>query len=229
MPSERFDRQSALFSDSEQDILGGSCVAVIGCGGLGSQVVVNLVSAGIGRFVIADPDVVCESNLNRQFVHFGHLDHHKVDSMEEWILGADSSAEVRKCRCAVDAGNADSVISDADVVVDCLDNVASRYVLAQSCRRMGKVLVHGGVDGRYGQVSVFGPGTVPRLEDILRPVEEGAHISYSPSVSVIGALEADQAVAVLLGHETLEGSILTVDMETFAMERHSLRPGSDIL
>lgn len=222
MNFERFDRQSSIFSEDEQRRLSQSRVAVIGCGGLGSQVIANLVSVGIGAFTLVDPDVVSISNLNRQFLHFGRLGHHKADSAEEWILNADDSIIVEKHKCFLDEGNADSLIADADVVVDCLDNIQSRHVLAQSCRRMKKTLVHAGIEETYGQVSVFLPDSVPKLEDIVFGKDGEKHVSYSPSVSVIASLEADQAVKVLLGHQSLVGVLLTVNTSSHTMEKHVL-------
>ena len=130
MDSERFSRQSAMISAEEQSKLKGSTVVIVGCGGLGSQLIADLVCAGVGGYVLVDPDTVSESNLNRQFIHFGNIGKKKVDSAEEWILRADPDCRVSKHAVALDVDNASSLVSEGDIVADCLDNVASRRMLA---------------------------------------------------------------------------------------------------
>ena len=220
MDSERYSRQSALFNEEEQSRLWNSTVVIVGCGGLGSQVIANLVSVGIGSFVLVDHDVVEESNLNRQFIHFGRLGHHKVDSAEEWILNAQPKASVEKHKCMLDAENADGIVSEGDIVIDCLDSVSSRYVLAQSCRRMGRTLIHGGVEGTFGQVMSFLPDSQITLESVVRG-EDGPHASYAPAVSLIGSLMADEAVSMILGRSG-GGVLVTAEVSSRTMERRPL-------
>ena len=226
MDSERYSCQSSLISDEEQNRLWNTTVVIVGCGGLGSQVIANLVSVGVGSFVLVDHDVVEESNLNRQFIHFGQEGHHKVDSAEEWILNAQPKASVSKHRCMLDAENADAIVSEGDIVVDCLDSVSARYVLAQSCRSMGKTLVHGGVEATYGQVMSFLPDSPITLESVVKG-EDGPHVSYAPAVSLIGSLMADEVVSLILGRSK-GGVLVTADVSARTTERRPLAPDRTI-
>ncbi|MBR7124885.1 MAG: ThiF family adenylyltransferase, partial [Candidatus Methanomethylophilaceae archaeon] len=83
--SQRFERQLSLIGDSGQRVLLGSCVAVIGCGGLGSIVITDLASAGVGHLILVDGDTVSESNMNRQFIHTGRVGMSKAESAAEWV------------------------------------------------------------------------------------------------------------------------------------------------
>ena len=221
MGSERFSRQAAIISADEQSRLRESTVVIVGCGGLGSQLIADLVCAGVGGYVLVDPDTVAESNLNRQFVHFGKLGRKKVDSAEEWILNADPDCRVAKHACALDADNAISLVSEGDIVADCLDNVASRRILAEACRKAGRTLVHAGVERRFGQVMTFLPDAPVRLEDILGKEDVPVHVSFAPAVSMIGALQADELICVLLDRSD-PGTLFSLDLESRTLEKRSL-------
>lgn len=209
-----------MITEEEQGILRDSTVAIIGCGGLGNTVAMELASIGVGSFIIADGDSASESNLNRQFLYFGHLGQYKVDAMGDWLV--DAGAVVAKHRCMIDETNVDSIIERADVVADCLDDSNARRMLAQSCRRMGKVLVHGGVEDSFGQVGVFAPDSGIHLECLLRE-SAGLRSSYAPAVSIIGSLEADETVKVLLKRDdALFDAILTFDMGSHRLDIHRL-------
>ena len=209
-----------MISAEEQCKLKGSTVVIVGCGGLGSQLIADLVCAGVGGYVLVDPDTVSESNLNRQFIHFGKSGRRKVDSAEEWILNADPDCRVEKHACALDADNALSLVSEGDIIADCLDNIASRRILAEACRKAGRTLVHAGVEGRYGQVMTFLPDAPIRLEDILGKEYVPDHVSFAPAVSMVGAVQADELICVLLGRSD-PGTLFSLDLESRTLEKHS--------
>ncbi len=220
MDSERYSRQSAIIGPEDQKKLWDTTVVIVGCGGLGSQLIADLVSVGIGHYVLVDPDIVTESNLNRQFIHFGHLGHHKVDSAEEWIYNALPEATVVKHRRSLGEENAESVVSEGDIVADCLDNVASRHILAAACRSAGKPLVHAGVEALFGQVMTFLPDSPVRMEDILKS-DPPIHMSYAPAVSMIGAIQADEVVSCILGCCDA-CTLVTLDLESRTVDRHGM-------
>ena len=220
MASERFSRQASIVGEEGQSALHKTKAVIVGCGGLGSQVITNLVSAGVGAFILVDGDTVAESNLNRQFIHFGHLGHMKVDSAEEWILRAYPDASVTKHACMLTSGNADDIVAEGDVVIDCLDNIPSRHILAESCRRKGKTLIHGGVEGMYGQVAVFPSDSPVRLESIING-KDSEHASIAPAVSAVGAVMASETVECILGR-CRECRLTTLDLSAGRMERRRL-------
>ena len=220
MDSERFVRQRALFGPGEQERLRDTNVVIVGCGGLGSQLIADLVSAGMAHFVLVDGDTVEPSNLNRQFIHFGNLGMRKVDSAGRWIKTADPGAEVTGYARMLDADNASEIVSSGDIVADCTDNVGTRRILAEACRRAGRTLVHAGVEGRYGQVMTFLPDAPVTLGEIVGKKDVPDHISYAPAVSLVGAVQADELIMTVLGRSE-PGTLITVDLENRSMERRS--------
>ena len=221
--SRRFERQSALVGEEGQRRLADSCVAIIGCGGLGSLVISNLVSAGVGHLILVDGDIVSESNLNRQFIHAGSIGMSKVESARSWILELNPD-------CVVDIHDRFLTESDveliekADVVVDCLDSSSDRIMLGRMCMRSGKVLVHAAIDSYYGQVAVIRPEDVLRMEHIYpKPSLGGTHHAISTAVSIIGSMEANEVLNIILGSKDgLRDEIMSVNVSDYSVTRYRI-------
>ena len=221
--NQRFERQLPLIGDAGQRALSDSIVAIVGCGGLGSAVISNLVCAGVGHLILIDGDTVSESNLNRQFIHAGSVGESKVESARSWILRLCPECEVSIVSDHFSEDNP-SVIDSADVVVDCLDNPGSRLTLADACIRKKKVLVHGAVDAYHGQVAVIRPEDVLRMQHIYpKPSVRIEHHSISPPVMLIGSIQANEVINILIGSDDcLRDEIVTVDLSDRSMNRYRI-------
>ena len=206
-----------------QRALGDACVAVVGCGGLGSSVIMNLVSAGVGHLILIDGDIVSESNLNRQFIHAGSLGESKVDSARRWIHDMDPDCIIDTVRKFLDGSDVD-LLKDADIVVDCLDSSADRVMLGDMCMRAGKVLVHGAIDSYHGQVAVIRPEDVLRMEHIYpKPSSGGIHHAISPAVSIIGSIQANEVINIIVGSDNgLRDEIMSVDLLDYSIFRYRI-------
>ena len=213
-----------MIGEDGQHILESSHVIVVGCGGLGSSVISALTCAGVGHLTLIDGDTVSESNLNRQFIHADRLGMNKAESAAVWVGSMDGSCRVDVIDTFLDECDR-SVFTDADLVLDCMDNIRSRLLLAEICASYGKILVHCAVDSHYGQLCVIRPDGALRMEDIYGSrVEKDIHLSMAPYVMTMGALEAQQAISVLLGSDdVLYDEILSVDMRTMSMTRYAIR------
>jgi len=211
--TQRYDRQIGLIGVDGQRALLDSCVAVIGCGGLGSIVIADLVSAGVGRFILIDGDIVSESNLNRQFIHAGKVGMKKVDSARQWIHSLDPDCDVLTYDRFLSIDDV-PLLDGADVVVDCLDSSVDRLVLSKLCIDSGNVLVHAAVEGYHGQVAVIRPEDSLRLEHIYpKPTKGVVHDSIATSVTTVGSIQANEVIKVLLGSDkALRDELLTLDL-----------------
>lgn len=221
--TQRYERQLPLIGDVGQRTLSESCVAIIGCGGLGSTVITNLSCAGLGHMILVDGDNVSESNLNRQFIHAGSIGRNKAESAASWVSRINPECKVTVIPRYL--GHSDSnVLDDADVVVDCLDSSEARMMLADMCLELGKVLVHAAVDGYYGQVATIRPEDMLRMEHIYpKPSGNVDHPAIASAVGTIGSLEANEVLNVLLGSDSsLRDEILSVDIECHSMNRYRL-------
>ena len=220
MPS-RYDRQILLFGEEGQKKLSEAKVGIAGCGGLGTVVVTNLASAGIGSMIIADKDVPDITNLNRQFVYREGDTESKADLLSQWACDLNPEVAVDYYEGELNEFTLPALFEDCDILVDCLDNMETRKLLNAFSQETGKVLVHAGVTGYTGQVSVIVPGKTPDLEGIYRYVKapEGIPPSLGSMVSLIGSLESTQVVQIITGTGSpLVEKLAVVDLQNGSME-----------
>ncbi len=145
---DRFDRQRQVFGDQGQERLSSATVGVVGGGGLGSFVVLELAYLGVGRIVIVDDDVLEQSNRNRLV---GAWESHpagvpKVAVLRDLALLIDSGLMVETVRGRLDSEEAKTSLANVDVVVGCVDHDGSRFALNEFCCQHGLTLIDCGSD-----------------------------------------------------------------------------------
>lgn len=189
-----------------QQQLRASHALLVGAGGLGCPVGMYLASAGVGQITIADGDTVELSNLQRQIGHqTDSIGESKADSLRQRMLALNPATDITACRQWLTADNVDALVTAAAVVVDCSDNFVTRFLLNAACVRAGKPLVSGAAIRGEGQVAVFrNDGRSPCYACLFpEGVEEGETCAQAgvlaPLVGVIGALQAVEAIKVLVG------------------------------
>lgn len=185
---------------------------VIGLGGLGGYVVEELARLNIDELVLIDGDSFTESNMNRQIgATFSSLGKNKAEVTAERVKDISLSRVVcvpeRFCK-----ENA-SVIDDADIVIDCVDNIKTRLLIEEECEKRNKVLIHGAVDGIMGQCMICYPGE-RRLQKLYDKNTEVTHKTYSFVVALVASVEVALAYSVLKGEdEDTRGKLFMVDLE----------------
>ena len=221
----RYGRQLVLkgFDKKSQIKLLSSKVLIVGAGGLGCPVAAYLAGAGVGTIGVVDDDVVDESNLHRQILHTekGSRDGmYKVDSIAKAVENLNSKVKCVVYRVRFGAENAMDLVKSYDVVVDCSDNPATRYLVNDACVLSGKPLVFGACVGFDGQVSVMNASkSCPCYRCIHpKPASLAATGSCSnngvmgPVVGIVGSMMALETIK-LLGEvgEILSGRLCVVD------------------
>ena len=194
---------------------------VIGAGGLGSPVALYLGSAGVGRLTLVDADTVDTTNLQRQIAHsqarVGWL---KVASAREAVLALNPDAQVIAVALRADAAWLDAAVAEADVVLDCSDNFATRHAINLACVRHGKPLVAGAALGFDGQISVYDPRqpASPCYACVFPPdsAPDEARCAtmgvFAPLVGIIGSMQAAEALKLLAGvGSSLAGRLQMLD------------------
>jgi molybdopterin/thiamine biosynthesis adenylyltransferase len=204
-----------------QDKLLAAHALVIGAGGLGSPVALYLGSAGVGRITLVDPDTVDLTNLQRQIAHSqARIGQPKVTSAAAAIHALNPGAQVDTLVQRADAGLLDHWVPQADVVLDCSDNFATRQLVNAACVRHRRPLVSGAAIGFDGQVSVYDSRQpdAPCYACLFPPestVEEVRCATmgvFAPLVGIIGATQAAEALKLLAGVGTsLAGRLQMLD------------------
>lgn len=213
---QRYNRNILIpqINEDGQKKLFQSKILVCGAGGLGSTVIANLASIGIGTIGIVDNDILELSNLNRQYIHkFANIGHVKVESAAAWVKEFNPDVNIQIYQIRLNENNYQSIIEDYDLIVDCFDSFASKFLLNEIAVKTGKTLIHGGVTEFYGQVTVIVPQKTACLKCILPDVDNYAIKGVlSPAVTTIASIEAMEVVKVILSlGERLENKLLSYD------------------
>jgi molybdopterin/thiamine biosynthesis adenylyltransferase len=194
---------------------------VVGAGGLGSPVALYLGSAGVGRITVVDHDTVDMTNLQRQIAHtMARVGQPKVESVQAAIGAINPDVLVNPIQARADAALLDSLVAQADVVLDCCDNFATRHAINAACVKHGKPLVSGAAIRFDGQICVYDPRDAgsPCYACVFSPdtsFEETRCATmgvFAPLVGIIGSIQASEALKLLSGAgHPLTGRLLMLD------------------
>ncbi len=155
---ERYNRNFNTFSFEEQAKLGASSVVIIGLGGLGGGVCEMLARVGIGKLVLVDGDVFEVSNLNRQLLSEERLiGVPKAEAARDRVRAINSGVEVVHRVEFLDEKNLYEQIKGANVVMDCLDSIDTRFKLQDAARKASVPIVSGAIAGVTAQVTTIFP------------------------------------------------------------------------
>ena len=202
-------------------------VCVVGVGGLGSPVTIQLASIGVGYLRIVDRDVVEVSNLQRQHIYgMDRIGYPKVEAAAERLGLLNPFVEVEPVPMGLTPGNAERLIEGVDLVVDCLDSMSSRYSLNRACVNLGIPYIYGAVITHIGNASTFIPGDTACLECFQGNMDDDALPTCAvagvhPSViSIIASIQVSEAVRVLLGRPpNLANKLIFCDLEDLSFEK----------
>ena len=194
---------------------------IIGAGGLGSPAAMYLACSGIGQITLVDDDSVELTNLQRQIAHTtANVGQPKVASAKETLLALNPHVQVNALAVRADAALLDTLVVQADVVLDCCDNFATRQAVNTACVKHRKPLVSGAAIQMDGQITVYDPRdpTSPCYACVFPPdhtPEETRCATmgiFAPLVGIIGAMQAAEALKILASiGQALTGRLLMLD------------------
>ncbi len=222
MSTHRYARQMILpqIGATGQARLQAAHLLIVGAGGLGVPALQYLVGAGIGRVTLIDPDVVEESNLHRQPIFGRYIGQPKARAGADFAAGLNPGVQVMPLVARLTPGTAPDLVAAADLVLDCADSHAASYTLSDICHATAKPLISASALGLAGYVGGF-CGGAPSLRAVFpSPTEAGATCATAgvlgPVVGMLGTLQAQMAIAMLLGiGPSPLGQLLRFDMQGF--------------
>ncbi|MDB5051732.1 MAG: adenylyltransferase [Fibrobacteres bacterium] len=190
-----------------------SKVLCIGAGGLGSPTLYYLAAAGVGTIGIAEGDVVDDSNLQRQIIHFtADVGRPKLQSAKEKIAQINPDVVVQEHPGYLDADNAIETVSRYDFIIDGSDNFATKFLVNDACVIAGKPFSHAGILRFEGQAMTIVPRKSRCYRCLFRePPPEGSVPSCAEAgilgvvAGTLGTIQATEALKFLLG----KGDLLT--------------------
>lgn len=224
--AERYARQIrfAPFGTEGQARLSGASVAIVGVGALGCVLANHLARAGVGRLVLIDRDIVEPTNLQRQLLY------DEADAAEgtpKAIAAARRLSEINSSVVyvphAVDlnAGNIETLLDDADLVLDGTDSFGTRYLLNEWSVKTGKPWIYGAAVGASGMTMTIRPAAGgPCLRCLFPNAPRGGTLDtcetagvLAPIVDLIASVQSMEAIKLLGGREeALHGALLQTDL-----------------
>jgi adenylyltransferase/sulfurtransferase len=213
----KYDRQIMIpgFGAEGQAKLKKAKVFIAGAGGLGSPIAIYLAAAGIGTLRIADCDTVEPSNLNRQVLHWdGDIGAKKIASAEAKLKKFNPDVRIETCADRITETNAAALVGDADLIVDAMDNLPTRYLLNLTAIKKNIPFFHGAVYGFEGRAMTVIPGKSACFNCLyhgaLVPQQKFPVIGVAPAV--IGCIQATEVIKYIVGMgELLTNRLLNYD------------------
>jgi molybdopterin/thiamine biosynthesis adenylyltransferase len=204
-----------------QERLLASHALVVGAGGLGSPVALYLAGAGVGHITLVDDDRVDLTNLQRQIAHtMDRIGQPKTESAKAAIAAINPDVIVHTVTERVDAARLAALVAEADVVLDCCDNFATRQAVNAACVQHRKPLISGAAIRLDGQVAVFDArdATSPCYACVFPPDSQFEETRcatlgvLAPLVGIVGSLQAAEAIKLLSGMgSSLVGRLLMLE------------------
>jgi len=194
---------------------------VVGTGGLGNPAAQFLASAGIGTITLVDADTVDLTNLQRQILFaMDDVGTPKVRAAARRIAAINPGIRVVQVAKRVGDAELAELVADADVVLDCTDNFATRHAINRACVAAGKPLVSGAAIRFDGQLAVYDTrdATSPCYHclfgegDELEETRCATMGVFAPLVGIVGATQAAEALKLVAGvGRSLAGRLLLID------------------
>jgi len=212
-----------------QEKLKESKVLVVGSGGLGSSILYYLASCGIGTLGIIDKDIVEYSNLNRQIIHFeDDVGKPKTKSAEEKLSLLNKNLVIKTYQFELNPLNAESIIAEYDFVVEASDNFETKFLVNDTCLKLGKAFTIAGVMKFEGQIMTVIPNSSACYRCVFSEIPEPGTYPTSCELGILGTvagffgiIEANEAIKYILfnGHDLINdkllvNKILYVDLES---------------
>lgn len=230
----RYSRQILLpqLDIAGQQKLLNSRVLIIGMGGLGSPVSMYLAAAGVGHLTLVDDDQVELSNLQRQIVH-GQQDigRSKVASAADTLKEINNEVGLELVEQRLEGEQLKQAVEAADIVVDCSDNFATRFLLNEVTQSCKTPLVSGAAIRMEGQVTVYdsrqhGSACYRCLYEDSGELQQTCSESgvLSPLLGIIGGVQAVETVKLIteIG-DNLSGRLLILDALSMSWREIRLR------
>jgi molybdopterin/thiamine biosynthesis adenylyltransferase len=222
----RYNRQLIIpdFGEDGQRKLKDSHVVIVGIGGLGCASATYLTAAGVGHITIVDFDTVELTDLNRQILYWeDEVGERKVAVAQRKLSRLNPTVEITPVFAKIAEENVLGIVDGAQVVVDGLDNSATRLVVNSACVKQKIPYIYGGVSRLRGMITTIMPGQTPCLA-CLSPEGVGGLGVLGITPALIASLQALEAIKLLIGHSpSLAGKLLLFNGDDMKFQVHEIR------
>ena len=186
------------------EVLSKATIGIAGCGGLGSNIAVSLVRAGIGNLIIADYDIVELSNLNRQYFFSEDVGNKKVVALEKKLLRINPDCKINVIDKKLERNDISLLFNDADIMMEAFDKAEAKQWLIEewSIQFPDRVIISGNGLGGYGKfekLKVKQMGSLYFCGDGESSEKEGL---CSARVAIVANMQASLAIELLMNKQS---------------------------
>ena len=214
-------REAIYLGEENLKSLQGKRIAIVGVGALGSSHALLLAKLGIKNLTVIDRDIIREENLSTQVLYTkGDLDKPKVKACKEALKKINPKVDLAGVFDHLDFKNIDKILKNADIILDGTDNLSTRFLIDEYCKKNNKTWIFCSVIKEQGFCKVLdkdyslssflskdaSPKTCSELGVLL------------PSITLISSFTVTQAVKVLLGKD-FDKEMFYFDLEKNVMKK----------
>ena len=209
----RYQRNIPALTEAEWALLRTKRILVVGCGGLGGHIIDQLARIGVGFLRVVDGDTFEPSNLNRQLLsQVPLLGIPKAAAAADHVTKVNPDIMVEAVEAFMTEDNVRTLIAECDIVMDALDNIPSRRILAAACKEAGIPYVYGAIQGWVAQAGISMPGDdlIDRLfpEDVV--IRDKSVLSFTPALCA--SMQVSLCVKLLTGRPVETGTVFYFDL-----------------
>lgn len=204
---DRYSRNKLtdFIGENGQEKLAKAKVLILGAGGVGSFVLMNLAALGIGHIGIVDNDTVNETNLNRQLIYnMDSIGKYKVHEAKKWVEKFNPNIDVKTYCIRLDKNNCVEIYKDYNILVDAFDTAKSVEIINETAVEQNKILIHAAVYNTQGTVMTTIPhktacfrcftDSTSQNENDEEQVIAGA---IAPTVSLVASIEVFEVLKII--------------------------------
>ena len=209
----RYARNTPALTEAECLSLRKKRALIVGCGGLGGHILDQLARIGVGFLRVADGDVFEESNLNRQLLSApALLGVSKARAAADHVRRVNPHVEVEAVEAFMDESNVRELIAGCNIVLDALDNIPSRRLLAEACAEAGIPYVYGAIQGWVAQAAISMPGDalIEKLFPAEVEIRDKSVLSFTPALCA--SMQTALCVKLLTDRPVEAGTIYYFDL-----------------
>lgn len=209
-----------------------SRVTLVGCGGLGAPASLYLAAAGVGHIRLIDGDHVELSNLQRQITFSeSQLGTDKTSSTADRLSALNSDIEIETINEHLQPDNADRCLAGSDLILDCTDNFAARYLINDVASEREIPWIYASIHQFSGQIALFKPGgscfrcLFPTAPKDAPDCNAAGVLGVLPGL--LGSLQAAEALKYILGLPGLADRLMLVETLDMSFRQIGLKRSKD--
>ncbi|MBG0764163.1 MAG: HesA/MoeB/ThiF family protein [Tissierellales bacterium] len=227
---KRYSKNLNALSVEDVEKLNNSHVCVVGCGGLGGNILEYISRIGIEKITAVDGDIFDETNLNRQLLSTTeNLGLWKVNEARRRLKLINPKVDFAGIKNKITEENIDNLLpKNVDCIIDAVDNIKTRFLLEEFAEKNKIPLIHGAIGGWYGQISVIMPGD-KTISKIYQSKEDDEDSKKEPMgnlphiASLIASLEVNELIKLLTGKgDLLRNEMLYIDLKSNSYNKFEL-------